>query len=183
MTIKDLAIHISFSILKMPFKAASVLLVVAVALVSFSAVSKADCEDPNLNKSTSKIKRYFIYNDKLVTFLEAWHQCRSHGLQLATVKSAEDDAKLKLAFAANNFNQKATYWIAGTDLGKNGSYVWITDDTPISYTNYLPGQPDNYGEVEHCLLVGWGGLRSTQWNDGNCEVPLRYVCELETCDC
>ncbi|KAL1379998.1 hypothetical protein pipiens_014516 [Culex pipiens pipiens] len=79
----------------MPFKAASVLLVVAVALVSFSAVSKADCEDPNLNKSTSKIKRYFIYNDKLLTFFEAWHQCRSYGLQLATVKDI-----LKMPFKA-----------------------------------------------------------------------------------
>ncbi|KAL9704012.1 hypothetical protein quinque_007530 [Culex quinquefasciatus] len=141
----------------MPFKTSSVLLVLV-------------------------IKRYFFYNDKLLTFFEAWHQCRSYGLQLATVKSAEDDANLKLAYAANN-NQKASYWIAGTDIGKPGSYVWITDDTPISYTNFLPNEPNNQGGLEHCLEARLDGTGSSQWNDKNCEAKFRYICELETCDC
>ncbi|XP_038106288.1 perlucin [Culex quinquefasciatus] len=174
----------------MSLKAASVILALTVTLVSSSAADIPVMEDPmilmnsTLNVSaTAGNQRYFIYNDLQLTFFEAWHQCRSHGLRLATVKSTVDDAQLKLAFAENGFNGEARWWIAGTELGKTGSYVWITDNKPIEYTNFLPNEPNNVGGVEHCLEVGSGGIGSTQWNDYNCDNKLRYICELDACAC
>ncbi|XP_039444675.2 perlucin-like [Culex pipiens pallens] len=173
----------------MQFKAASVVLVLAVALVLFGAVGKAVVEDPILYNvatqvsSCAETKRYFIYNDKELTFFEAWHQCRSYGLRLAMVNSVVDDAKLKLAFAEKDFSQKEVYWIAATNIGRNGSYVWITDNTPVIYTNFLPQQPDNYGGDEHCIEVGHGGIGTTQWNDRQCEKKSRYICELKNGGC
>ncbi|KAL9703969.1 hypothetical protein quinque_007487 [Culex quinquefasciatus] len=152
----------------MSLKAASVILALTVALVSFSAAEIPVMEDPMILMNST---------------LNAWHQCRSHGLRLATVKSTVDDAQLKLAFAENGFNGEARWWIAGTELGKTGSYVWITDNKPIEYTNFLPNEPNNIGGVEHCLEVGSGGIGSTQWNDYNCDNKLRYICELDARAC
>ncbi|EDS39202.1 salivary C-type lectin [Culex quinquefasciatus] len=130
----------------MSIKAASVILALTVALVPFSAADIPVMEDPMV-----------LMNSTL------------------DASAAADDAQLKLAFAENGFNDKARWWIAGTELGKTGSYVWITDNKPIEYTNFLPNEPNNAGGVEHCLEVGSGGIGSTQWNDYNCDNKLRYI--------
>ncbi|EDS28420.1 salivary C-type lectin [Culex quinquefasciatus] len=127
-------------------------------------------------------QRYFVFNNRQVTFFEAWHQCASIGLRLASVNSAEDDTALRLALRAADSNEVGPWWIAGTDLGKTGHFVWITTMKPLGYrtgyTNFGPGQPDNAGGVEHCVEAGWRS--GTTWNDRNCEVRNRYVCETYT---
>ncbi|KAL9703548.1 hypothetical protein quinque_007066 [Culex quinquefasciatus] len=157
----------------MSFKA--VAFVLAVALVSTTRAGFAN-----------SYQRYFVYNDEELTFFEAWHKCRAHGLRLASVHSALDDAKLKVALAQKDINQRGPWWIAGTDLGKSGSFVWITDDKRIDgrtgYTNFAPGEPNNASGNEHCLEVG-GGPKGTLWNDCACDLKKRYICELDSCDC
>ncbi|XP_039450422.1 perlucin-like [Culex pipiens pallens] len=124
-------------------------------------------------------QRYFVFNSRQVTFFEAWHLCASIGLRLASVNSAEDDAALKLALRAAGSNQVGPWWIAGTDLGKTGHFVWITTMKPLGYrtgySNFAPGEPNNAGGVEHCVEAGWPS--GTLWNDKNCEARRRYVCE------
>ncbi|XP_039443833.1 perlucin-like [Culex pipiens pallens] len=127
-------------------------------------------------------QRYFVFNNRQVTFFEAWHQCASIGLRLASVNSAEDDAALKLALRAADSNEVGPWWIAGTDLGKTGYFVWITTMKPLGYrtgySNFAPGQPDNANGVEHCVEAGWRS--GTTWNDRNCDAKRRYVCETYT---
>ncbi|EDS28434.1 salivary C-type lectin [Culex quinquefasciatus] len=127
-------------------------------------------------------QRYFVFNSREVDFFQAWHLCASIGLQLASVNTAEDDAALKLAFRAADSNQIGPWWIAGTDLGKNGHFLWITTARPLGYrtgyTNFAPGQPDNTAGREHCVEAGYPS--GTLWNDRSCDVRRRYVCEAVT---
>ncbi|XP_039443845.1 perlucin-like [Culex pipiens pallens] len=176
----------------MSFKAASVVFVLAAALVSTSSASPLKKPGSPKN-STSGIspragfpnsyQRYFVYNDEPVTFIEACQKCRAHGLRLASVHSALDDVKLRAALAQEDINQRGPWWIAGTDTGMSGSFELITGNQRLGarsgYTNFAPGEPNNVGGDEHCLEVG-GGPWGTLWNDAVCDQKKRYICELDS---
>ena len=102
--------------------------------------------------------------------------CLAAGLQLATVQSAAQNALLLTAAAGNEV------WIGGTDAASEGAWVWSPSNTPLSYTNWHSGEPNNVNGGEHCLMFNyhtpWNGAghRGT-WNDGRCTTKLKYVCQ------
>eukprot|EP00964_Phaeocystis_antarctica_P054976 scaffold32325_cov65-Phaeocystis_antarctica.AAC.1 len=92
--------------------------------------------------------------------------CLAAGLQLATVQSAAQNALLVTAAAGNHV------WIGGTDAASEGAWVWSPSNTPLSYTNWYPSEPNNSGG-EDCLMGNYGG----KWNDGTCTEKNKYVCQ------
>ena len=74
---------------------------------------------------------------------------------------------------------KAISWHAATDANAEGS--WNNHGSPLVYTNWAAGQPDNYyggyTSDQDCALINWGGLGL--WDDRQCEdFTYGYVCEL-----
>jgi hypothetical protein len=67
-------------------------------------------------------------------------------------------------------------WMGGTDAASEGTWVWSPSNTPLSYTNWPPGQPDDHGGGEDCLMFNWGSSPGA-WNDGPCTITLKYVCQ------
>jgi hypothetical protein len=59
-------------------------------------------------------------------------------------------------------------WIGLTDAGHEGTFTWVSGE-PVTYTNWLPGQPDNaYGDENyaHMMRTGNGfGHPGGLWND------------------
>ncbi|KAL1399411.1 hypothetical protein pipiens_008239 [Culex pipiens pipiens] len=78
-------------------------------------------------------QRYVVFNNKRSTFFEAWRACMSLGLRLATVNSSEDDAALLVALRDAGTHHKGPWFIAGTDLGKEGSFVWLTTNREVGH--------------------------------------------------
>ena len=69
-------------------------------------------------------------------------------------------------------------WIGLNDIEDEGSFQW-TDGSPVNYTNWAPGQPDNLNDSDCVFLLPDG-----TWDDGQCEwrasgnTPAKaYVCE------
>jgi surface protein len=96
--------------------------------------------------------------------------CQAAGQQLATVQSAEQNALLLAAARGNN-----EVWIGGTDAASEGTWVWSPSNTPLSYTNWYPGEPNNSGG-EDCLEFQSNRLEK-QWNDEGCTSKRKYVCQ------
>jgi len=80
------------------------------------------------------------------------------------------------------------FWTAGqrVDPSRVTPFVWkpITSggqqQLPMTYTNWLSGQPDNWGAAgdiatESCVNI-WVNY---QFNDAACYVPLCYLCEYD----
>uniref|UniRef100_A0A1Q3FC54 Putative galactose-specific c-type lectin n=1 Tax=Culex tarsalis TaxID=7177 RepID=A0A1Q3FC54_CULTA len=132
----------------------------------------------NATRVACQQKSYRVYNNVGVTFMEAWRRCQWNGLRLATVSSHADSKLLEAAIGATA-NHTGPWWIAGTDQGSEGNFIWISTNIPVGfitgYEDFYPGQPDNAGGAEDCMEIGrWGGVH---WNDAPCGWKQRYICE------
>ena len=64
-------------------------------------------------------------------------------------------------------------YIGATDAAAEGTYVW-TDGTPLDYTNWLPGEPNDF-TGEDCAQINDS---SGGWNDIPCDGGAHFVCKL-----
>ncbi|XP_026181764.1 ladderlectin-like [Mastacembelus armatus] len=115
--------------------------------------------------------RCFMHVPKALTWPAAQLNCQSLGGNLASVRDAEEYEVIQKVIA----DAKGTglIWIGGHDLIQEGKWKW-TDKTPFTYTNWAPGQPDDYQRNEDCLQISTEGRRF--WNDLDCQTPLPSVC-------
>ena len=100
-------------------------------------------------------------------WVEAENHCVEHGGHLASVHSdQEKDFILGLAPSGG-------FWIGGSDKEVEGEWGW-SDGSSFSYSHWAERQPDNWNNVEHCLLF----TQEKKWNDGGCDGKRQYVCKI-----
>ena len=114
------------------------------------------------------------------TYVDAKAACAAIDAHLAYLKDAALDS------VAETFVGSADTFIGLTDLAVEGSFVW-DDGTPVAYTNWHTGEPNNGGSgatyQEDCAIIA-GARVSAQWDDRPCdasEVPtsgvFAYLCQ------
>ena len=111
---------------------------------------------------------YTLMNEAL-SWSDASAACLEAGLQLASVRSAAENALLVTAAAGNKV------WIGGTDAASDGTWVWSPSDSPLSYTNWHPGEPNNEYNQD-CLLFNFDAFG--KWDDNYCTLKFKYVCQV-----
>ncbi|XP_050078130.1 ladderlectin-like [Anopheles maculipalpis] len=145
----------------------TIFLSLCVALIAFNAV-----------EATPK---RFVVITKSSSFFQAWHDCNELGAYLAAIESPSDQALVEKALASSS-NPNGTYYIGGTDIGRDGRWMWIGLHRQIKnldYKNFYPGEPNNLGGRQECLTVGnWKGEQQRgKWDDAECDKQLDgYVC-------
>lgn len=105
-------------------------------------------------------------------FAAAEFDCVAQGGHLVSIHDqATQDEVRDTAFGLAPGN----WWIGLSDTALEGTFVW-TDNTPLDYTSWTGGEPNNAGGNENCghLWDGAGGA----WNDIPCAVAMSYVCRL-----
>ncbi|XP_063415839.1 perlucin-like [Mytilus trossulus] len=88
---------------------------------------------------------------------------------LAEVKSSCENDFLKTKVGGSEF------WIGGTDIQNEGFWIWSSSKTNVTFFDWMPYEPTNYGGVEHCLEINYQSSR--QWNDDDCSTINRFICE------
>jgi hypothetical protein len=82
------------------------------------------------------------------------------GSHLVTINDADENEWIRLNFG-NLLGTDRRIWIGLNDAAVEGAFVWA-DGTPVSYTNWNPGEPNNSGGVEDWVeFLGSNG----RWND------------------
>ncbi|XP_027004144.2 C-type mannose receptor 2-like [Tachysurus fulvidraco] len=97
--------------------------------------------------------------------------CRVTYNDLATVISDFDWLRVKKLTADKNLAKNA--WV-GLYNDVN-SWRWSLNDLPlknVTYTNWYPGEPDNLGGNEACVMIG----SSNTWCDAPCIHPKPFIC-------
>ena len=85
-------------------------------------------------------------------------------------------------FLYNKFKQKS--WIGAKRKKDNKSQFLWSDNTPVEYTSWMHGEPNNINEG--CVINNW---KPKEWIDATCflgpevpdsNVPAGFFCEMDT---
>lgn len=73
------------------------------------------------------------------------------------------------------------HWVGGTDMIEEGKWAWFPGNEPVTYTDWLPTEPDNKLhsslEKEHCMTLSPSSHNFYQWSDEICSKLLNFICE------
>ena len=105
-----------------------------------------------------------------LTWAEAKEDCEVRGGHLVTISNFEENEFVS-SFAA----ERNTIWIGFTEEANEGSWQWITGEK-ITYINWAPREPNNYGGIDEDYAEMGG---SGRWFDNVNSDPNPYVCEWE----
>ncbi len=85
--------------------------------------------------------------------------------------SADKPAVVLILHHYNNLQ----IWIGLNDLDTEGTFVW-EDNTPLGFTSWKPGDPNNMWNLEHCVEVNYE--QRGYWNDIGCGDLKTFACKL-----
>lgn len=105
-----------------------------------------------------------------INWFKAQQNCRVLNSNLTSIHSSEENDFVRYQVAAFAEN----VWIGLTNLeNMKAVYEWV-DESNVSFTNWVPGEPNNLSGSENCTNLN---ITSGQWNDLNCGLHNRsYVC-------
>ena len=92
---------------------------------------------------------YCLIDDVALKWEDAKKHCEKLGGHLATITS--EGEQNFLADLIKERGTKNSYWLGGF-VNKIGMWNWVTDEK-FTYTNWGPGQPDNYLGKEDVLMM------------------------------
>lgn len=128
---------------------------------------------------------YKMFDDG-ISWARAKEACEQMGGHLVTITSQQEQDFIESIIPSG----VTYYWIGLTDEASEGDFRWVTGE-PLSYNNWLIGQPDNYDNSEHYVTIPSMDLEYSdwvsyfgQWNDspdfGNeIHSDTGYICEWE----
>nr|BAA12071.1 galactose specific C-type lectin [Drosophila melanogaster] len=121
---------------------------------------------------------YYFFGTESLNWYEAYEKCRELNSELVTF---ETDQEFDAVTVSNG--SRLTYWTSGNDLAKTGSHRWFTNGQRISSLRWARNQPDNAGQKEHCIHLGYiyKDSRKFELNDRPCSQDpnslFKYICE------
>lgn len=120
---------------------------------------------------------YFI-NPTAMTGSAAQSFAQNLGANLVSIQSqAENDCILN---SLSTLGQTGVIWIGFSDEVSEGNFVWY-DQSPITYTNWAPGEPNQSGN-EDCVQIYPTGANPGMWNDLSCTSSnSKSIIEVNLC--
>ncbi|XP_014877062.1 type-2 ice-structuring protein-like isoform X1 [Poecilia latipinna] len=116
--------------------------------------------------------RCFQYVANNMTWAEAERNCLTLGANLASVHNSNEYNQIQtLIFTASHESKEV--WIGGSNAQEDNIWLW-SDGSPMSYTNWCRGQPDNTRGMQRCLQMNYSGGKC--WDDFSCRGPKPSVC-------
>lgn len=135
-----------------------------------SCGAPANCQDAYYNGKT------YRYCSSGQTWGNAQAQCQGMGMNLASINS--NDENNFVGGTASSIAQ-GSWWIGFNDNAAEGNFVW-SDGSPVTYSRWNPGEPNNSGNAEDCAEIYTG---SNVWNDLNCNSGRYFICEAPSISC
>jgi gliding motility-associated-like protein len=127
-----------------------------------------------LETCLSNCSMYF-YNPQSLSGSAAQAFAQSLGANLISIQSAAENACIINALNTKGYG--GIIWIGFNDEASEGLFEWY-DQSPVTYTNWAPGEPNNLGGNEDCTQIYPNG----QWNDLPCNVGnSASVIEVNLC--
>lgn len=118
--------------------------------------------------------RSYVFPNGLVTFEEAWANCKDKGMQLATAQSPDDYNELGRLLNQQQYKEQ-DFWATDQDIDRNIAWSFTFNEAEMT----LIGQEGEWAKTR-CVLVRsffHAGTAGTDWNDDLCGQRHRYICD------
>ncbi|CAH1775812.1 unnamed protein product [Owenia fusiformis] len=111
----------------------------------------------------------YIINDQK-TWTDAVDNCRHKNADLVSIWSQDEQT-----FVFENLprTQENDFWI-GLEANIDQGYTW-TDGSPVLFTNWNDGEPNNHNGIEDCVEMLKDGVG--KWNDNFCNERRNWICK------
>ena len=64
---------------------------------------------------------------------------------------------------------------------QEGHWVWESSGVPLTFTNWLPGEPNNFKGNQDCLLIRSFHSSRENWDDNYCDdTNMKPLCQIST---
>ncbi|KAK3099724.1 hypothetical protein FSP39_008583 [Pinctada imbricata] len=144
------------------------------------------CPSNSFKRTVGNTTKCYTLHPEKLTWTDAIGKCKKSWplASLVSITSAAESVFLTNLIGNNTeMRQAAAFgiWTRGNDIVKEGSYVWAGthgNPTPITYSNWHPGQPNNIGGVQDCVTIQYP-TQDFQWGDENCGDAHAFICEAE----
>jgi len=89
---------------------------------------------------------------------------KTHRGHIVAINNADENA-----FLVETFGGQVEYWTGLTDMEEEGKWKWTTGEKVI-FTNWAAKEPDNYKQMQHCVIFNKqlgrsAGSAAGFWND------------------
>jgi hypothetical protein len=171
----------SFSLFKKSFSLLSTLSLAASPLVGCGGEPlEAGFEQEAKLGTTEQAVSYNGGDYLFVTTPKTWNEARAaclmQGYDLVTINDSAEESFLQTQESARGMRN---VWIGYTDQNSEGLWSWSNGSS--SFTNWYPGQPDDYLGAEDCTADRYTNpgqnIYSEQWNDFRCDSSNSFICE------
>ncbi|XP_030055361.1 macrophage mannose receptor 1 [Microcaecilia unicolor] len=126
------------------------------------------------NQISTCFKIYKKDKTEKMSWFEAQEFCRALGGDLATIDNKDKEAVMTQISSHSGYY--SDFWIGLINVDPETGFTW-SDGSPVSYTNWAYGEPNNYNGVELCGEVT--NYSDLMWNDRHCEHPLDFSCQIQ----
>ncbi|XP_078392266.1 CD209 antigen-like protein C [Cetorhinus maximus] len=111
----------------------------------------------------------YRFSTERVNWNSAKRKCESLNSHLIIINTEQEQKSIK--------HYRGTYWIGLTNRESERNWKWV-DGTPVSFTRWDQGEPNNWYVNENCAII-----RSADWNDVSCSNHFRFICEKRALPC
>lgn len=117
----------------------------------------------------------YFYNPQSLSGSAAQAFAQTLGANLISIQSMAENSCIINALNSKGYG--GVIWIGLNDEAVEGVFEWY-DQSPVTFTNWAPGEPNNLGGNEDCVQIYPDGL----WNDLPCNVGnSASVIEVNLC--
>ncbi|XP_038587371.1 type-2 ice-structuring protein-like isoform X2 [Micropterus salmoides] len=116
--------------------------------------------------------RCFLYVPRSTSWAVAERNCMSMGGHLASVHNIQEYHQIQTLISSATHYQGLT-WIGGSD-GQQEYYWFWSDGTSFDFSQWCPGEPNNYLGHQNCAVVNHSDQKC--WDDVWCDWQLPSVC-------
>lgn len=100
-------------------------------------------------------------------------QCEDMGSQLISVHSAREQDFLNTLMV----DVRSRMWIGLSRASSRDDFIW-KDNTPLDYSNWNEGEPNNHLDTEeNCVQLLEQPRELGKWNDAPCRLKFPYICK------
>ncbi|XP_059166180.1 C-type mannose receptor 2-like [Physella acuta] len=138
-----------------------------------SLVSVESVCNPNWDQRVGTNTCYlFVY--KVTSWYGARSDCFAKGGVLTSVSSQDEQDYIAAKIGRLGYEG---LWIGFTDEAVEGRWINV-DGTPVSYTNWYTGEPNDDARKEDCAAITQ--IHFPKWYDKDCSNQFPYICKSST---